>query len=215
MWFLEWLYEVFAGEYLFLGVLILSALALSVAAVIAYAVKGESVYVAVAAMIGGGVGIAVACGGVGSDAKWVGLSALLLYSGAVYLLLFCLLSVRRAILARRKRREAIQRRLQYTLPERENTYIRTRLHTALHCEDEEFNADMGASKDMQVKLKYAKELLCKVKEAPLSVAERLQVEEMGKAFALYDGKEGWTAMEQRGVNDLCGALVKLSAKYAV
>ena len=62
---------------------------------------------------------------------------------------------------------------------------------------------------------YARALLGKLRGAPLSVAERLQAEEMSKVIALYRGKENWTVEEVRGLNDLCAALLKLSAKYAV
>ena len=215
MWFIEWLQEVFAEEDVGLLAFALSAVGLLATAAIAYAVKKESVYVATSAMIGGGMGIASSCGDVGAEAVIVSVSGLLLLGGFMYLVLFCSLSARRAILDRRKRREEISRRLQYTLPQRDNSYIRARLHTALNCEENAFNADMGGGKEGKIPFQYVQELLCKVKESPLTMAERLQVEEMSKTFALYDGKEEWTTEELRGVNDLCGALVKLSAKYAV
>jgi hypothetical protein len=100
--------------------------------------------------------------------------------------------------------------VQYTLPQRENGYIRERLNTALHISE-----GQDCAKQARVRLGYARILLGKVKAAPLSVAERLQTEEMDKAFALYRGKTLWTAEELRGLNDLCSVLLKLSAKYAV
>ena len=74
--------------------------------------------------------------------------------------------------------------------------------------------DEGA-RQVRVRLGYAWILLGKVNAAPLTVAERLQAEEMEKALALYRGKSEWTAWEVRGVNDTCAALLKLAAKYAV
>ena len=118
-------------------------------------------------------------------------------------------------LKKRKRREKlrraeVERRLQYTLPQRDNAYIRARLQSSLQVE-----TDDSEVKQVRVRLGYAWALLGKLRGAPLSIAERLQAEEMNKAFALYRRKESWTAEEVRGLNDLCAALLKLSAKYAV
>ena len=49
----------------------------------------------------------------------------------------------------------------------------------------------------------------------MTVAERLQIEEMEKILALYYDKKEWTAEELRSVNELCSSLLKISAKYAV
>lgn len=119
------------------------------------------------------------------------------------------------VIRQRKRREkearaGASRRIQYTLPQRENGYIRTRLQNGLKVE----NMDEGA-RQVRVRLGYARILLGKVNAAPLTVAERLQAEEMEKVLALYRGKNEWTAWEVRGVNDTCAALLKLAAKYAV
>ena len=58
-------------------------------------------------------------------------------------------------------------------------------------------------------------MLGKVKAAPLTIAERLQTDEMMKVFTLYQGKEEWSVEEVRSLNELCAQLLKLSAKYAV
>ena len=143
--------------------------------------------------------------------------ALVLTWGSIFLALYMVLAIIRAVFAirKRKRREkaqrtALARKMQYTLPQSENEYVRMRLQSALRVEktDEE-------EKWARVRLGYARVLLGKVKGAPLTVAERLQIEEMGKVFTLYRGKEAWTVEELRGLNDLCTALLKLSAKYAV
>ena len=118
-------------------------------------------------------------------------------------------------LCKRKRREKLrlaeaERRLQFTLPQRENEYIRVRLQNELQVQEE-----TAQTRQVRVRLGYARALLGKLRGAPLSVAERLQAEEMGKVLALYRGKENWTVEEVCGLNDLCAALLKLSAKYAV
>ena len=118
-------------------------------------------------------------------------------------------------MARRKRKQEEmrraekERRLEYTLPQKGNGYIRERLQSSLQVE-------VGKeSKQARVRLGYACALLGKVQGAPLTIAERLQAADMAEVFALCRGKEVWTAEELRRLNDLCGALLKLSAKYAV
>lgn len=114
-------------------------------------------------------------------------------------------------LARRSR--YYTRRVEFTLPERENSYVRARLHTALRTDG--LQNTQEAREEFTVCLGYARELLAKVKGAPLSQAERLELEELEKLFALYFCKPKWTAYELRTVNDGCSRLLKLSAKYAV
>ena len=142
--------------------------------------------------------------------------ALVLSWISLFLVFYAVACSIRAGFARRKRkrierieRAELERRLQYALPQRENEYIRARLQTSLRVEGAE------ESRQAHVRLGYARALLGKVRGAPLTVAERLQTEEMGKTLALYRGKEAWTAEELRGLNDLCAVLLKLSAKYAV
>ena len=143
--------------------------------------------------------------------------AVVLTWGTLFLVVYMAMCAIRAGFAvrKRKRREkarrmAFARQVEYILPQSENEYVRMRLQSALRVEktDEE-------EKWARVRLGYVRALLGKVKGAPLTVAERLQIEEMGKVFTLYHGKEVWTVEELRGLNDLCAALLKLSAKYAV
>ena len=119
---------------------------------------------------------------------------------------------RNRIRKRRARRAEIARRLQYALPERDNTYVRARLNTVLQPQEGDYKrVDSGEP----VRLSYAKKLLARVREAELSTAERLQVEDMGKTFAFYLQKPRWDSADLRVVNDTFAALLKLSAKYAV
>ena len=144
--------------------------------------------------------------------------ALVLTWVTLFLAVYMTIGIIRAAFAygKRKRRErarrtAQEKRMQYTLPQSENEYVRMRLQSALRVGQ----TDEEEEKWARVRLGYARVLLSKVKGAPLTVAERLQIEEMGKVFTLYRGKEAWTVEELRGLNDLCAALLKLSAKYAV
>jgi hypothetical protein len=143
------------------------------------------------------------------SAVWLLGSIAFAFSASGWLLLFVL------VIRQRKRRKKegcalVSRRMQYTLPQRENGYIRTRLQNGLKVE----NMDEGA-RQVRVRLGYARILLGKVNTAPLTVAERLQTEKIAKTLALYRDKNEWTAWEVRGVNDTCATLLKLAAKYAV
>ena len=104
------------------------------------------------------------------------------------------------------------RQLQYALPDRENTYVRARLHTVLQPQERDYKQLADGE---PVRLSYAKKLLARVREAELSTAERLQAEDIGKVFALYMQKPRWDSADLRVVNDTFAALLKLSAKYAV
>jgi hypothetical protein len=213
---LDWLKEVYAGEELLIGVALLAGGALVLAAFASWMMKDTSVYGGICGVFGGTLGIVIAYGGTSRLACVVTVSALTSFGGLTYLLLFLTLSARRAVLARRRLRAEAERRIQYTLPERDNTFVRARLHTALRS-DNAFNAYTGGENTQKrsVRLAYAKTLLSKAKEAPLTVAERLQIEEMEKILALYYDKKEWTAEELRSVNELCSSLLKISAKYAV
>lgn len=179
-------------------------------AIVSFCLRVSGIYIAFIAVLGGSLGIIFSF--VDLDHTVVKKCAYLLavFAGLVYLLLISLLALRRLRIERKRRRQEIARRLQYTLPQRENTYIRTRLNTALR------TSEVGENElQLAVQLGYTHDLLGKLRAAPLSVAERLQTEEMGKLLNLYKGKENWTVHELNGLNDVCAALLKLSAKYAV
>lgn len=113
--------------------------------------------------------------------------------------------------ARIRRKSVGARRVEYTLPDKDNGYVRARLSTVLRCDpaaDEE-------REEHSVCLSYARELLAKLKAAPLTQAERLETEGLEGVFSLYFHKPKWSANDLRAVNGACSRLIKLSAKYAV
>ncbi len=112
---------------------------------------------------------------------------------------------------RKKNRKIAARRIQYTLPERSNGYLRARLHTALSDEVAEPNGKDSAA----LQLRYAGQMLTKLKERPLTPVERLDVEEIGSLVALYSTRERWSGSEIKAVNSLLARLLKLSAKYEI
>ena len=125
-------------------------------------------------------------------------------------LLFFIATIKKRKLRAKEQRMEFARQLQYTLPQRENDYIRTRLQYTLNGE----NIYEG-SRQVRVRLGYARILLGKVCTAPLTIAERLQVKEMEKTLSLFRGKKEWTTLELQDINDVCAVLLKLAAKYSV
>lgn len=136
-----------------------------------------------------------------------------LVSSFWYFLTLFVWACRNGIKKRRARRAAIERQLQFVLPDRENTYVRSRLNTVLQVPDSRDYKQSGSGEP--VRLSYARKLLAKVQAEKLSAAERLQVEDIGKTFALYLQKPRWDSADLRTVNDTFACLLKLSAKYAV
>ena len=181
---------------------------LFLAAFLSFCLRSSGIYIAFIAILGGLYWVIMPAMGVEVAVLKKSAFVLGVFAGMVYLLLISLLALRRLRIERIRWRKEIARRLQYTLPQRENTYIRTRLNTALQVAGE-------SEVSLAVQLGYTHELLNRLWSAPLSVAERLQTEEIGKLLNLYKGKERWTAREVNGLNDVCATLLKLSAKYAV
>lgn len=104
-------------------------------------------------------------------------------------------------------REERYRQLQYTLPDRGNSYIRARLNTALQTEKgvEKWNTEFC----------YARELLNKVRQVQLCATDQLQAEQVGKTLSLFAHKEGLKTGELQVVNEAFAVLLKLAAKYGV
>ena len=133
-------------------------------------------------------------------------------------LAYAVCSAKKRARERRERRAAVKRRLQFTLPDKENGYLRDRLHTALCAqESDERNEeiDVADKKSVGVKLGYARKMLAKVKESALSPIERLDVEEMSRLVALYGRKGKWSGSDVKAINEIFARLLKLSAKYEI
>lgn len=126
-----------------------------------------------------------------------------------YLLLFVFLSVRTAKRTRKREKEERLRKARFTLPDRQNTYLCARLHTALKTETEEKTQYTG------VQLGYVCRLLEMVKNAPISAVERLETEELSGVLALYEKKERLTKTELSALGEVLARVIKLSAKYEI
>lgn len=213
----SWLTEIFAGEMTLLVSLGVCTALLIVGGVLSWAFRDTGIFTAIATALTGGFTLFILFGRTEARASLAALALLLVFIGTAYIALFWVIWVQRRVTERKRARAESARRLCYTLPDRENSYIRMRLNTTLQVNENELNADTDGSEDLKksIKLAYARQLLSKLKETELTCAERLQVEETERAFSLYLAKERWNAKDLRAVNDLCASLLKLSAKYAV
>jgi hypothetical protein len=141
-------------------------------------------------------------------------SALLFFgiSGLLCLSVVGLLVVFVRLLKKRKRCFALDRNVEFTLPDRENTYVRARLATVL-------NPNMANEEEKEEELPitfaHAKTLLNKIWFAPLSQAERLEMQSLENSLKKYENRTSFNAKEVRNVNDVFLRLLKLSAKYNV
>ncbi|MBO4940373.1 MAG: hypothetical protein J6D30_05085 [Clostridia bacterium] len=136
-----------------------------------------------------------------------------IWIGACFLILQFSIWLHNRRKQKRRERAEILRKLEFTLPDRENNYVRARLNTTLQCTD---RGEKKAGETTPVlRLEYVKKLLTSVRNAPLTMTERLEAEDMTKLFNVYLSKSKWTSEDVRAVNDLFSRLLKLSAKYAV
>ena len=111
---------------------------------------------------------------------------------------------------KKRERENAARRSQFVLPDRDNTFVQARLYTAL----QPIENEQGEKKE-EFRFEYARKLLTKLKNAPLSATERLQADDLEKTLGLCLQKERLQADEIRLISDTCAAVLKLAAKYAV
>ncbi len=116
---------------------------------------------------------------------------------------------------KRLQKEAANRRAQFVLPDRDNTFVRARLHTALQEPTDIKVQECDGEKREEFRFAYARKLLTKLKNAPLSATERLQAEDMEKTLGLCLQKERLRPEEIRLMSDTFAAVLKLAAKYAV
>ena len=216
MWVFDAFFEMVAENGL---IMLISLLLLIAAATICFFCRDRGFFVAFAVMIVGGC-VFVLLGTERAVLSTVScLIGLCFMAAFVYVLLTCALIIRAVVLRRKKRRAEILRKVQYTLPEKDNSYIRSRLNTALNAANVPTHKEMPLPKDEGVKedfqAGYARKLLAKLQEAPLTKAERLEMQEVSRLFSAYLKKSRWTVEDVRLINDMFSYLLKISAKYAI
>ncbi len=136
---------------------------------------------------------------------------LLLLLQALLKILSALFRLKVALRERKQRRLQARRRLEFTLPDGENAYLRERLRTSLKAEDK----PPTDKESVGVRLRYARRMIARLKESPLSPVERLDIEEMSGLVAAYGGQQKWSNGDIKGVNEIFARLLKLSAKYEI
>lgn len=189
-----------------------SVFLLTVAFFIAYGFRSLGVYTALTIVLFGVYLLTVSIyGGIRVANRCT--AVLFICAGSLYLILRTVLALKAKIKTRRERRLKTERQLQFTLPEKDNSFIRARLNTVLKSENEQETVQEPQAIDFR--LGYAKQLLMKLKEQKLSTADSLKREEFSALIGAYANKLQCTASDLRTLNDALAGLLKLSAKYAV
>ena len=191
--------------------LFIAAIVFIFAAVCAYFCKHAGIYTAFAFIFGGVCVLMILYGELTIGAGLLLIACIAVLGGGIYFLLFCALALHGAMSKRKRQKKGVFRRVEYTLPERSNSYVRTRLNTALQITEGE-----GTEyRKSPLRLSHARKLLEKLKNAPLGIAERLQTEELASAFSAYFNKTEWSSSDLRTINEICSAILKLAAKYGI
>lgn len=118
--------------------------------------------------------------------------------------------------SRREAYEKADRDFKFTLPDRENSFVRDRLKGDLQNADEAKKQSAAVlMKDLDLRLDYTRKTITKLKASPLTPADRLEVNRISKTVTFYALKNALSPIETRALNDCFSRLLKLCAKYAV
>lgn len=117
----------------------------------------------------------------------------------------------------RARRAIIRAKLEkeraFTLPDRENSFVRERLGGVLKPgQGMEATFDLSAER---LRLEYVRKLLSKTKAAPLAVADRLEANRLSRAIAEYAEKDRLSIAETQRLCECFLSVLKLASKYSI
>ena len=222
MWFSEIinrLDQLTDGNGILCVVTLVCGVLLLVALLVACLCKSQSLYAGMALLLVGVIegGIFVTDTAVRAAAFFRSLTWIIV--GALWLLSALIITLARRVVRRKKRLILNGKRNFDLLPEKDNSYVRDRLHTALRVDDSgEFLRERKSvpyENRGLVRLGYARKLLAQVQDAHLSPAERLETEMLAQSFIDYASYKRWDAEQLRAVNELFSRLLKLAAKYSV
>lgn len=139
---------------------------------------------------------------------------LFISAGAEYLLLSGIIAIAKKIRERKQTRAEKEKQIQFTLPDKDNEFIKTRLNTVLNKTARSNDTDIKASAK-EYSFSYIKKLLALLKSKTLSPADRIKTEEYASLISVYSLKDEWTGEDLQTVNEVLSCVIKLSAKYAV
>lgn len=211
MWIIEVVKEYLLQDRALSWIFFIATAALFLGVLVGVSTRSAGVYAVWSFTVGGGAYLA----SWGRSGAEICLACLFLVGGGAFLALFFLLRIFDKIQERKRRRQNAARALQFTLPDKDNSFVRARLHGAL-CVEEDERADCPESgREKRLPLAHAKKLIAALRGAALSQADRLAFEETAKLIALYEHKSDWSEGDARIVNEALAALIKTSAKYAV
>ena len=203
--------EFIAQNRALVAVCVSAVILLCAAAILTVKTGRSGLYWACSVAIGGGVALfALGCKIQFTIGAYT-VAVLCVLDGVGYILAACGLLARERAWTRRAERREAARKLQYCLPDRENSFVQARLNTVLRTDC----GEDGLPVSEQIDLGYARMLLAALREKPLSVGEKLQTEDIGKSFGAYLQKPHWSVADLRAVNDAFSALMKLCAKYSI
>lgn len=213
MWFFDWFSQIFFSSTLVFVIDFVATGAFFIAALLAFLLKDRALFLSFSAIVSGVAYAFIIGAEEGETATSLGVSALLVGFGLSYSATLIAFNIRSKVLKRRIQREEMLRKLKFTLPDKDNSYVKNRLNTVLQSESKIEPEPDGEKKTFR--LEHARQLLAKIKEAPLTRAERLEMEELSKLFNAYLKKYKWTSEDVRLLNEMFAYLLKLSAKYSV
>lgn len=206
--------EAFCGNYALLTVFCIACLALFAGAVAGYCAKQTGVYAALAALAGAVACVAAATQTITFKAAAILAGSYVALGGLTYLVLWLIIALRARLKKRRESRAEIERKLKFTLPEKENTFVRARLHTALKT-DESVAENAETEKETQaLPLSHAWKLLARLREKRLSAADGLTARELAALLTAYKDKQTLSKGDVLALNDALAGILKLAAKYS-
>lgn len=142
---------------------------------------------------------------------WQGVLAAFLLQAPIAI--FLVLRKRRR-LKKQAERERVHRETVFTLPDRENSFLKDRLNTRLRPAEPNGTITVGAQ-ECGLKLAAVRETLSALKAMPLSVAERLATSAISRGITACAVKDELTAEEVRQINECFCDMLKLAAKYSL
>ena len=112
-----------------------------------------------------------------------------------------------------RRKAAVERNAEFTLPDKENEFVKERLKN--HLKPQTDGLKEYKFSECVPSFDYTRSVLSKLKAAPLSVADRLQAQGISHDVTHFAFQERLSPEDVRVLNDRLAEMIKLSAKYSI